>query len=72
MNSRLAFNPSQLDQIRRTSLARIICDNTDTVNSIQPLAFKLPTAGKANQLRPCSDPSIPSLDLTVFREQLVF
>ena len=72
VDSRLAFNPSQLDQIRRTSLARIICDNTDTVNSIQPLAFKLPTAGKANQLRPCSDPSIPSLDLTVFREQLVF
>jgi peroxidase len=72
VDSRLAFRPSQLDQLRRTSLARIICDNTDTVTTIQPLAFKLPTAAKANSLRPCSDPSIPSVDLSVFREQLVF
>jgi len=72
VNSRLAFSPSQLDQLRRTSLARIICDNTDTVTAMQPLAFKLPTAGKANSLRSCADPSIPSVDLSVFREQLVF
>jgi peroxidase len=72
VDSRLAFSPSQLEQVRRTSLARIICDNTDSVASIQPLAFKLASTGKANQVRPCSDPSIPSVDLSVFREQLVF
>jgi peroxidase len=72
VDARLAFSGPQLDQLRRTSLARIICDNTDTVTSIQPLAFKLPTAGKANALRPCTDPSIPTVDLSVFRDQPFF
>ena len=70
LDSRLAFSPKQLEQVRRTSLARIICDNTDSVTNIQPLAFKLPS--RVNAVRPCTDPSIPALDLSVFREQLVF
>lgn len=78
VDSRLAFSPGQLEQLRRTSLARIICDNTDRVTSIQPLAFKLPTPaaaankGSSNPVRPCSDPAIPTVDLSLFREQLVF
>ena len=34
-----AFTPSQLSEIKRTSLARIICDNSDQIERTQPLAF---------------------------------
>lgn len=34
-----AFSPSQLSEIKRTSLARIICDNSENIERIQPLAF---------------------------------
>lgn len=34
-----AFTPSQLSEIKRSSLARIICDNSEGVERIQPLAF---------------------------------
>ena len=47
-------------------MARIICDNTDDVDSIQPLAFKMPTS-KANAVRSCSEESIPSVNLKVFK-----
>lgn len=38
-----AFTPSQLSEIKHTSLARIICDNSDTIERIQPLAFLKPS-----------------------------
>ena len=34
-----SFTLPQLDQIRRASMARLICDNTN-INEIQPLAFR--------------------------------
>ena len=34
---------AQLDQIRKVSLARIICDNSNII-SIPPLAFRQPNA----------------------------
>ena len=30
---------AQLNQIRQTSMARLICDNTN-INEVQPLAFR--------------------------------
>lgn len=38
-----AFTPSQLSEIKHASLARIICDNSDTIERIQPLAFLRPS-----------------------------
>jgi len=65
VDQRRAFTQNQLDEIRKTSMARIICDNTDEVDRIQPLAFKMPTS-RANAVRLCSEPSIPRVDLSVF------
>ena len=44
VDQRRAFTLTQLDEIRKTSMARIICDNTDDIDRIQPLAFKMPTS----------------------------
>ena len=34
------FSPHQLVEIRRSSLARIHCDNGDNINLMQPLSFR--------------------------------
>ena len=44
VDQKRAFTLPQLDEIRKTSMARIICDNTDDIDRIQPLAFKMPTS----------------------------
>jgi len=71
INNNIAFTLPQLDEVRKTSMARIICDNTDELDSIQPLAFKLPTS-KANAVRSCTEDSIPRLNLQVFRQSSNF
>ena len=58
-------------QVRKTSLARIICDNTEDIDSIQPLAFKVPTSS-ANAVRSCRSDSIPRVNLNVFRSSSSF
>ena len=44
LSQQRAFTLGQLEEIRKTSMARIICDNTDDVDRIQPLAFKMPNS----------------------------
>ncbi|XP_071090965.1 salivary peroxidase/catechol oxidase-like [Haliotis cracherodii] len=58
------FTPDQLLEIRKTSLSRIVCDNTNTFH-IQRDAFRLKSA--SNPHVPCY--SLPGLDLTKWREQ---
>merc|ERR1712241_738399 len=67
VDNNIAFTLSQLNQVRRTSMARVICDNTDDIDRIQPLAFKMPTS-KANAMRACTEDSIPKVNLQVFKE----
>lgn len=38
-----AFTPRQLSEIKRVSLARIICDNSNNIERMQPLAFLRPS-----------------------------
>lgn len=37
-----SFNVQQIDEIRKTTMARLICDNTDSVTHVQHHAFSLP------------------------------
>merc|ERR1712113_218736 len=71
LDENIAFSLPQLDEVRKTSLARIICDNTEDVDSIQPLAFKVPTSS-ANAVRSCSSDAIPRVNLNVFRSSSSF
>lgn len=60
------FTELQLDEIRKTSMARILCDNTG-IGKTQPLAFRQQKRG--NDIVVCSDiRTIPRLDLTAFLE----
>merc|ERR1712117_793520 len=61
----IAFSLPQLNQVRKTSMARIICDNTDELDRIQPLAFKMPNS-RANAMRLCTESSIPKMDMSLF------
>nr|CAA62752.1 peroxinectin [Pacifastacus leniusculus] len=52
-----SFTEPQLQQIRASSWARIICD-TANVPAVQPLAFRQ-TNSRFNQPVPCNNPAIP-------------
>ena len=42
-HNKLFFSLAQVNAIKETSLARILCDNGDNIQLMQPLAFKAPT-----------------------------
>jgi len=60
-----SFSERQLTEIRKTSMARILCDNTN-IKKVQPMVFR--TAKGKNYLMSCNDGiSIPRLNLDVFK-----
>ena len=65
-----SFTIDQLNQIRKTSMSRILCDNTK-IERIQPRAFEK-ADNENNRLRSCESQllfvGIPSVDLSVFKE----
>ncbi|XP_071451651.1 salivary peroxidase/catechol oxidase-like [Hetaerina americana] len=62
-----SFNERQLEQLRKTSLARILCDNSDDVAVMQPLAFYKATF--LNQRVPCDSGAIPRVDLRAWGDE---
>jgi len=58
------FEQRELAEIRKTSLARLICDNSN-VDRVQPFVLKLPISN-ANAIRSCEEESIPRVNLNVF------
>lgn len=54
------FKPEQLQQIKQTSLARILCDNGDNITRIQKNVFVLPETD-GEKMVSCQD--IPAVDL---------
>ncbi|XP_019615365.1 PREDICTED: uncharacterized protein LOC109463095 [Branchiostoma belcheri] len=61
------FTAAQLAEIRKTSLARILCDNTDGTTHMQPDVFMLPTQ-TGNERVACS--SLSQMDLTKWQESV--
>lgn len=61
---RIGFTLEQLDSIRKgSSLAKVICDNSDNVKEIQTRVFENP---EAQALVHCDE--IPSIDLNLWKE----
>ncbi|XP_075976327.1 chorion peroxidase [Anticarsia gemmatalis] len=61
------FTPNQLEEIKKVTISRLICDNSDGIE-----LFALPPEGflradlPRNEPAPCNSPRIPSMDLNVF------
>lgn len=66
-----SFNQRQIDEIRKASLARIICDHNDgTIRMIQPQVFR--TAGGINSKKRCDGPAIPRPDFSLWAGEPIF
>lgn len=60
------FTMEQLEEIRKASLARVICDNSDDVFTIQPKVFMRRIFHSPNNDVPCR--YLPFVNLNVFKE----
>lgn len=58
------FSPAQLTQIKQTSLARILCDNSDNITRVQRDVFRV--AEFPHGYSSCED--IPRVDLRVWQD----
>ncbi|XP_052739759.1 chorion peroxidase [Bicyclus anynana] len=63
-----AFTPSQLAEIKKVTLSRILCDNSDgiEISAASPNAFFRSVPG--NEPVPCDSPLIAAMDLSKFKE----
>ncbi|BES92212.1 Animal haem peroxidase [Nesidiocoris tenuis] len=62
-NQPSSFTPEQLQEIRKVTMARVICDNTDLVDTIQKWPMVLPDH-EINPRVPCKSGVIPTMDLS--------
>ena len=63
------FTARQLRNIRKTSMARILCDNTDMIE-VQPQALRMEGSSQFNNKRSCNDfRNIPQVDFGGFRDK---
>ena len=65
-DQKVGFTLKQLKQIRKVTLARVLCDNVDGYRASQPWAFILRN-GRNNRFRSCS--RIRAMDFTPFKEE---
>ncbi|XP_055903868.1 peroxidase-like [Eupeodes corollae] len=64
-NSRTGFTKDQLREIRKATVARLMCDNGNQIQTMQARAFI--TVSKSNPIEPCAE--LPELDLTKWIEK---
>ncbi|CAK9296965.1 unnamed protein product [Gordionus sp. m RMFG-2023] len=60
-----AFLPAQLQELRKASLAKVLCQNSDSITIIQKNVFRKPSFN--NPLLTCKD--LPDIDLAAWRER---
>ncbi|KAJ0177643.1 hypothetical protein K1T71_006516 [Dendrolimus kikuchii] len=61
-----SFTPDQLKELKKASMARLICDNTEAVDYVQRKAFELETS--SNPKYRCDEyDAIPYVDLTAWK-----
>ncbi|XP_066966449.1 peroxidase-like [Macrobrachium rosenbergii] len=66
-----ALSPEQLRELRKVTLARVLCDNLDDIDEIQPFVFRPPTENGRNLRVSCSnEESIPTMDLSFWKEEV--
>lgn len=61
-----AFTEDQLNQIRGTTLSRLVCDQTK-VDQLQPLVFMKPNLWENSPLK-CDSNVFPKMDITAWRD----
>ncbi|CAD7078943.1 unnamed protein product [Hermetia illucens] len=66
-NPDLRFTEAQLAELRKTTLAKIICENLEIPGDMQRAAFDLPS-NFLNPRVPCQ--SMPQIDLSAWRENI--
>ncbi|KAL1122387.1 hypothetical protein AAG570_003792 [Ranatra chinensis] len=64
-----SFTPSQLNEIRKYSLSRLLCNTGDNIQTIQPRAMLLPNYNTNSRVS-CKSGEIPNIDLRFWRERL--
>lgn len=62
-----SLSSAQLKAIKEASLARVLCDNGDNLQLMQPLAFKAPE--DMNEKAGCAGKAIPRVDLSPWKEE---
>ncbi|CAH1406028.1 unnamed protein product [Nezara viridula] len=62
-NQPSSFTPEQLQELRKIKLSRVICDNTDLIDTIQVYPMVLPDH-EINPRVPCKSGVLPSIDLS--------
>ena len=61
------FRLEELDEIRKSTFSKILCDNSPNIADIQPNAFLTPESNSDSpQRRVVSCDDIPSMDLSLF------
>ncbi|KAG5328482.1 PERC peroxidase, partial [Acromyrmex charruanus] len=66
-NQPSSFTLEQLNEIRKAKLARLICDNTDLIDTVQIYPMVLPDH-EINPRVPCRSGIIPGIDLSKWAE----
>ncbi|XP_050308302.1 peroxidase [Anthonomus grandis grandis] len=66
-NQPSSFTLPQLEEVRKARLARIICDNTDLIDTVQLYPMVLPDH-EINPRVPCKSQIIPSMDFSKWAE----
>ncbi|XP_043268083.1 peroxidase-like [Venturia canescens] len=67
-NSPGSFTAEQLEEIRKSTMAKVLCDNGDSLRSMQPRAFILKDPF-LNELSECATYLNGAMDLTLWKER---